>query len=531
MDSLLVDGVTYWLPQNLSEVLSIVDDAQTNKEVICLRGAAHSFPIINLLEKGSSTGTKYKYVMLSHMFNVDIEGNTVKVDAGCHLGPDPWDPTGISKLENSLLYRLDQNNLSIPDLGGITHQTVGGFLSTASSGGSTQFSFEDALISIDIVTCEAGKGATVRTFNRPVPDNPDDPFYAAGVASRGLFGIIVSATFQCEPKFYIEGQEAITTVDTCAIDLFGPGNDSKPSLQTFLTQTQYNRLMWWPQENVHKMVVWQAKQTDEAGANAFAAQAYEKMGLPVKPLKPYEEVPYVQNSAMPATLGADILFSAIGRWPNWLLDLLGDTEEYKIIKGIVDVSFFPLILPKILDIFVAVDTPDNANKGPQQFSDLWYTGLPMDNQMSDKLMPVWFTELWIDINKTQEVMSGLQNFYNESTNNTGAFSCEIYAAKSNLFWLSPSYKQDVIRIDIFWFANNTGDPTEFYQRFWTFLAQYNYRPHWAKYLPDGASEQGVAYLKSNYPMWDNWMALRQQYDPNQVFVNDYWRQHLGIPTL
>src|SRR5204863_7613064 len=130
------------------------------------------------------------------------------------------------------------------------------------------------------------------------------------------------------------------------------------------------------------------------------------------------------------------------------------------------------------------DTPTNANKGPQLFSDCWYTGLPMDNQMSDKLMPVWFTELWIDISQSQKVMTDLLNFYNASTENTGAFSCEIYPAKSNAFWLSPSYLQDVIRIDVFWFANNTGDPTTFYQKFWDLLEPYQFRPHWGKYLPD-----------------------------------------------
>jgi D-arabinono-1,4-lactone oxidase len=390
-------------------------------------------------------------------------------------------------------------------------------------------------MSIDIICCGAN-GAEKITYTRPNPDNPSDPFYGAGVATMGLFGIIVSATFKCVPQFYIEGQEAITTEDNCEIDLFGNGTSGKPDMQTFLQQTQYTRLMWWPQQNVKKMVVWKASQTTEQGAAAWAAQAFTKMGVkpPFKPLKPYEEVPYILGSATPATLGADLLFTAIGTWPNWLLDLLGDTLEYEAIKFVVDQAFYPLILPKVLDIFVAVDTPDNANKGPQQFSDLWYTGLPMDNQMSDKLMPVWFTELWIPITESQNVMNDLQTYYNASTADTGAFSCEIYAAKNSPFWLSPAYNQDVIRIDVFWFANNTGDPTAFYQGFWNLLAKYKYRPHWGKYIPDevvsppGTTTPGPAYLQSCYPQWDAWMALREKMDPNQVFLNDYWRAKLGI---
>ena len=170
----------------------------------------------------------------------------------------------------------------------------------------------------------------------------------------------------------------------------------------------------------------------------------------------------------------------------------------------------------------------------------------MDNQMSDKLMPVWFTEMWISIDQTNAVMNDLQTYYNASPNNTGAFTCEIYAAKKNSFWMSPSHDADVIRIDIFWFGRNSGNPVAFYEGFWNLLAKYNFRPHWGKYLPqpadpDQPSNQGGTgrtmqqwkdYVKSQYPKWDQWMQLRQQCDPNQVFVNDYWRQFLdGIPGL
>lgn len=534
MNPFNVNGVDYFLPTTIDDVVWLVNDAVANNEIICVRGAAHSFPLIETLEKGATNGRPYKYVMLSYLYNVTfLENDLVKAEAGCHLGPDPWDPVGVSTKENSLCFQLNDKKLALPDLGGITHQTVGGFLSTASSGGSTKFSFEDALMSVDIVTCEGGV-TTLKTFSRPVDGNEDDPFYGAGIATLGLFGIIVSATFKCVPKFYITGDEATTYENTCEIDLFGngtTGNPARPSLETFFKTTDYTRLMWWPQENVHKMVVWKASQATEQQANDWAKIAFEKMGEAPKPLKPYEEVPYVFNSAAPATLGADFLFSAIGRWPTWLHDLLGDTPESNEIEHVVDGLFYPLLLPKILDLFVTIDTPDNKNKGPQLFSDESWTGLPMDNQMSDKLMPVWFTELWIDISHSQQVMKDLLDFYNKSTDNTGAFSCEIYPAKSNNFWLSPSYKTDVIRIDVFWFGNNTGDPVKFYQGFWSLLQQHNFRPHWGKYLPDSKGNQGVGYLQANYPKWKNWMDLRTQLDPKQVFVNDYWRDHLGIDAL
>ena len=513
MESIQVNGATYWLPANEADVMALVGEAQANKEVICLRGAAHSFPLIGALEKGPVSGRPYKYVMLSRMnaVSIDVPNKRVTVQAGCHLGLDPWDPTGISTQENSLLYQLDQAGLAVADLGGIIHQTVGGFLSTGSAGGSTQFAFEENLLSIDLIHYGAS-GPQKTTFHRPASGNPDDPFFGAGIATLSLLGIIVSATFQCIDKFNIKGTETTSTVDNCAIDLFGPGTTEKPSLEAFFQQTQYARLMWWPQENVKKMVVWQAEQIPAAPD--------------FKP-KPYQEVPYIFGSPIPASLGVDLLYSAIGQWPNWLQDILGsNTTEYKVIHDLVQASFYPLILPKVLEIFVSENTPKNP---PQAFQDVWWHGIPMDNQMSDKLVPVWFTELWIPLDQSQAVMNKLLDFYNLGPENTGAFSCEIYATKKSQFWLSPAYQTDVIRIDVFWFGNNLGDPTVFYQKFWDLLAEFKFRPHWGKYLPAGDSTLGAGYLKSLYPKWDAWMALREQMDPYQVFVNDYWRAHLGIP--
>jgi len=542
MDSIQVNGVTYWLPENSADVMQLVNDAIAANEIICMRGSAHSFPLIGNLEK-NATGRKYKYVMLSKLRKVTInaELKTVTVEGGCNLGLDPWDPTGISTLENSLLYQLDQQGLAIPDLGGITHQTVGGFLSTASSGGSTTFSFEDALIGIDLITTENGQ-ATLSSFSKPATFNPDDPFYGVGVASLGVMGIIVSATFQCVPKFFVAGQEATTLVTDCEVDLFGPGTADKPSLQQFMQQVHYTRLMWWPQKGVEKMVVWKAWQSDEAGAKMWAWNISPQSTIHLEyskvSLKPYREVPYVggtdpnmDNPGTPgtpllSTMAAGLLFSLMGTWPNWLLNSLGDTDEYRSLKGQIESAFYPLILPEILSLFVVLNSETNP---PQRFADFWYEGIPMDNQMSDRLFPVWFTELWIPIEQSEAVMNALKTFYDQGPEHTGPFSCEIYAAKSNNFWLSPSYQTDVIRIDVFWFAHSNADPTAFFQQFWNLLQPYSYRPHWGKFLPAGDGPLGVSYLQSRYPKWSQWMQLREKLDPCQVFLNDYWRSHLAIP--
>lgn len=514
MGTITYNEVIYQLPESDDDVVTLVKQAIAASAELRIRGSGHSVLQTFSTDVPQSGSNNAINAMLAKMYALtfDDANMQVTVQAGCHLGVDPFDPTGISTLENSLCYQLWKKGWSVPDLGGITHQAVGGFLSTGSSGGSLKYAFDEMLVSITLVS---GKGELV-TFNKS--DNLDDPFYAAGVA-MGLLGIIVSATFQCVPTFNITGSETISTVDNCFIDLFGNGTDGKPSLQNFFLQTDYTRLMWWPQEKVTKMVVWQAKQMQAADYN-------DKTGTEpdFKP-KPYEEVPKILGTEVPAEVGADLLFTAIGRWPNWLHDTLGNGIEYTLIKDGIDAAFYPFILPKMLDVFVPID---GAN-GPQTFWDYWWHGIPMDNQMSDRLIPVKFTELWISVDQSAAVMTALRNFYNQSTKNTGAFSCEVYCAKQSNFWMSPSYLTDVIRIDVFWWGNNLGNPSDFYQPFWELLAPFNYRCHWGKYMPAANSNLGNAYMQKQYSKWNDFLALREQMDPNQIFVNDYWRGYFNIP--
>src|SRR5262249_47727132 len=153
----------------------------------------------------------------------------------------PSDPTGTATLETSLLWQLwNEKGWTFSNLGGITHQTVSGFTGSGSSGGSPRYSVNDNVWGIRVID---GTGQ-VHELTREDPD--PDAFYAMA-PSLGLLGVISTITFQCEDTFNIDGQEATTTVEECAVDLFGPGTEQRPSLEQFLRDTEYARLEWWPQ--------------------------------------------------------------------------------------------------------------------------------------------------------------------------------------------------------------------------------------------------------------------------------------------
>jgi D-arabinono-1,4-lactone oxidase len=171
----------------------------------------------------------------------------------------------------------------------------------------------------------------------------------------------------------------------------------------------------------------------------------------------------------------------------------------------------------------------------------------MDNQADDILVGTGFTEIWIPLSRTQQVMCMLRDYIEkaptdaEALAHSGLYTWELYAAKTNPAWMSMSYsdgtdewKDGAFRIDVFWYATFAGNPvTDFYSQFWTLLRTNDvpFRLHWGKYQPDaskGDPEEWAAWFKKQYPRWDDFLALRKQKDPDGIFLTAYWRQRLGI---
>ncbi len=528
MKTILINARTYFLPESNGEVMQLVEQAKQKNQKIAVRGAAHSFPLVETNE----THADYLFIMLTYLDKITafnkITG-VVTVQAGCHLGLDPQDKTGVSNIENSLVYQLDPFDLktgkrnqvpgwALPDLGGISHQTIGGFMATGSSGGATQYAFESAIISVDIIHHD-GTRAKMRTFTRPQDGNDSDPFFGAAFVNLGLMGIVVSVTFQCVPAYNISGVDVTSNYDDCKIDgeeidIFGPDNADKLSLKEFFNKPYYTRFLWWPQENVRIINFWKAKRTD-----AFTDwQSFKSI--------PYVEFqPILGSDTLPQKI-AENLFLLIGNFPDWLVRIYNFFGFHEQTKDEIE-RFATRLSDFWLKLILKLVQPLNTQKNrPASFTDVWWNGLPMDNAASDTIATIWFTELWISIDQTQAVMLDLRNFFEKDSLNAGTFSTEIYAAGSNDFWLSPAYKTDVIRIDIFWLAEYENKPEDYYQLFWTNLAKYNYRPHWAKYLPSADGAQGYKYLQNLYPAWKQWSALRTEMDPLNLFLTDYWAEHL-----
>ena len=191
-----------------------------------------------------------------------------------------------------------------------------------------------------------------------------------------------------------------------------------------------------------------------------------------------------------------------------------------------------VLVREIIRLVIALSAKQGGKYEHKEFTDTWYDGLPHDNQMDDQLMPVLFTELWVPIDKTPVVMRALRDFWSAGgLDATGTFATEIYAAPASPFTLSAAHETPVLRIDPFVFWRADAQPErDFFPRYWELLKSFDTRLHWGKSLSAPGSSTGVAYRRERCgaAAWDAWKAQRAAWDPQQIFVNAYWRAHLGL---
>ncbi len=551
--SAILEPDGFYHPTNEQDVVDLINQARSEGLILRVKGSGHSVPHA-IYPDGfpyrhaeyyapAFVANKYRLnfepvavppgqlpLLLDKMRGLEFfdrgADTYVRAQAGVHLGRDPYDPTEESTHFNSLFYQMDQRGFGVPDMGGITHQTVGGFLATGSAGGSLKHSLEPAIESFRFVD---GLGNVHECSRTQDPDM----FSAVGV-SMGLLGVVTEVTFKCTPRFDIIGEEHIRPIADYDgwIDFFGDGDGS---LQDFLTTTEYSRLLWWPQKGTQKMTVWRArvmKDADYHNPNTIVVNNKTTF-IP----KPYQEVNWLFGSPVLMEDIGDLFYHAVAWWPTWLPKFIKGAWLRMFLQSFVETFWYGWLLPLLLSVFVPTDKKVDGKWQPQNFWDTWWRGLPMDNQMDDRLMKVVFTELWIPIEHTGAVMRALRDHYDKNgLSATGIFTCELYATNKSDFWMSPAYDKDVFRVDIFLSGNDLFDPQEYYQQFWDLLAPYSFRTHWGKWQPGTTDDaNGVKkwrdYLKGLYPKWDEFLSMRNTMDPDQIFVNEYWRDRFGIPRL
>ena len=468
---------------SVGEVQEAIKQAKREKKILRVVGSGHS-----LRDAISPKDDGVTLLLTKELRKVEIgeieedcgkKWLHCRIGGGCYLGKNPLDFT--SDIESSACYQVALKGFGFPVLGGIIHQTVGGFISTGSAGGSLDHSFGDVIQEIEFVD---GNGCLRKA-------TPKTNLWCAVGVSMGLFGVITHVSFRLPEMKFVEGSESNHEFTDSVL---GPNMEGQSKLKESLEKHEYMRVNWFPQKEVMRVQEWIGKQSFAVG----------------------DVVPYksILSNICIAGLAATALAIC-----NCLLHQPEPADcHYKIIGY-------------ILSLFVPL------KKKPVSFRDIWFKTLPMDNKAkTDSIIRVHFTEIWIPLDQCQTIMDKLQElFKNQKAANN--FATEIYGAKKSPFWLSMSYGQNMVRVDPYWWACNKGDRRVFFSYFWDVLLDIpGTRLHWGKYLPLPGQKCGKTtfnseYLKSVYPKMNEWLELRKEMDPDQVFVTEYWRGVLDIKAI
>lgn len=484
LKSIFIKNNIYY-PQNIEEIKKIILYASDNSLKIRTLGSQHSPSAAIFDEKDTSI----KIILDGELrkiseFKIDESENsaTVHVGAGSYLGVNPRDDS--SSLDNSFLDQIYKKGFALPTLGGITHQTIGGFLSTSSSGGTAKHTIADSIEEIGFID-GTGKYRTAK--------NGDALFNAVGV-SMGLLGIITDIKFKLVKNYLVEGNEINQEIkESC---LSGDKNNDYSKLDKLLFEdNEYAHINWFSQKKLNRISLW--------------------TGHSVSTDIPKVEYKHALNSKIMTLLASDVLLKT-----NILNETAGNSEA---VQKIIAAELSPFV--RLQD--------------HQEFCDDWQKALPIDDQAPvDGLISTSFSELWFPRSEISNVITRCKDLLDKNPKAAGNLIIEFYAAKKSPFWLSPSYGHDAFRMDLYWWDHNLlGNANQYFGQFYEkFHDVPNLRYHWGKHLPHIGDKYGEYTfqpkdIQKNYPKMDDFMKIRQECDPNQIFVTPYLRNLLSIPPL
>lgn len=100
------------------------------------------------------------------------------------------------------------------------------------------------------------------------------------------------------------------------------------------------------------------------------------------------------------------------------------------------------------------------------------------------------------------------------------FIMELRYVKGDDGWLSPAHGGDVVQLGAY--TGLARERDAFFGAFWEAMRPLGARPHWGKML-----DQTAAELAPMYPRFGDFLALREELDPDRMFTNAFLTRVLG----
>lgn len=288
-------------------------------------------------------------------------------------------------------------------------------------------------------------------------DRSHDLFDAA-VVSMGLLGIISTVTFRCVPSFYLESASSVDTTREVLEDF---DRINRENLHT--------DMLYFPV--IDKIAVLRINKTVSTDV---------ENGV-------YEEAEYSHPGRLAKFCHGLVALSM--KNVALLLHHTGWNGMQKHLTGMFMSSVYQIGTGPSHRM-LAFGDGQSTGRSPGLIQDM---------------------EVAIPYESAPEVIGILREYYLES-GKYPLLPLHIRCSPRSRHWLSPAFEREICWIEFWQFPRDE----KLFGRVHALLESYGYRVHWGKESP--ADHE---HLARHYARWDDFVRLREEWDPEGMFLNEY----------
>jgi D-arabinono-1,4-lactone oxidase len=367
--------------------------------------------------------------------------------------------------------KLKDHGLAMPNLGSIDHQSIAGAIATATHGSSIRHGLlSQSVVGLKIMLANGRIEACSAERNQDL--------FRAALVSLGALGIILEVTFQAVPAFNIEWQQSLHPLDEILAN-WGKG---------LWTDQEFTRVWWMPY--MKRCVKWRAGKTARTIQTPAASWWRGYIGFHV-----YQALLYM------------------GHWVPRLLPGIERVVigvQYGNIEGAhstaVEEGRTGLLMNCLYSQFVN-EWAIPLDRGPEAIIRLsaWLHGDSKTARIPYSAKGVYI-HAPIEVRVTDSSTASLPRPYLDNSSADGP-TLYLNATLYRPYGTDPPCRE------------------RYYQAFEWLMKEMNGRPHWAKNFGPISNKE----IHSMYPELDDWLRVRNEADPDGMFVGD-WHRRVLLPS-
>jgi D-arabinono-1,4-lactone oxidase len=442
----------YIRPQSIPEIQQLVTLARRCRRRLVTVGSAHS--------PSDLTCTSSWLVNLddfNRILHVDTDTGLVTVEAGIRL--------------SELGERLEEQGLTLKNLGSIDSQSIAGVIATGTHGSSLRHGLLSECIEALSLVLPNGQLVRCSANNNP-------SLFRAALVSLGALGIIVEVTFTARRSFNIAWRQERYTLSQ-VLDEWSTG---------LWTSHEFVRVWWLPYEK--GAIVWRADATD--------------LPLRAPPRNFYGE--WFGYHVYHNLLALSSYVPCILPWVEWFV--FGMQYGFKagsLVTEAVEPARAGLLMNCLYSQFVN-EWALPLEKGPEAISRLsaWLHG-----DLKTSGIPFPTKDVWVHCPIEVRV--------SDSKNSNPRPFLDPTCRDGPTLYLNATLYRPYLR-----------DPPcrrRYYEAFEWLMRDMGARPHWAKNFETlDCTELETLYDDD----MDEWLKVRQEVDPEGMFLGEWHRRNLAL---